>query len=502
MISFAQPASVGWLAVSLVVAVLMVAQSRRVNRLKKQWGDEVLVNKLARLSPRWRGLKSILKVFALVLWAVVLMGPHWGHRFEEVKRRGVDVIIAVDVSASMMAEDIKPSRLVQAKRLLGRLIDGLEGDRVGVVAFAGQAFLQCPLTLDREAARSILELVSPDLIPVPGTNIASALDVSLDAFVRTEQKHKALVLLTDGEDHSGKLSQAVERAAAQGTRIWALGLGNPEGEVVPLKGEDGTITGYKKDDKGNTVVSRLNEDSLRNAADKTGGRYFRATPGESELDSLLEEVRNLEKKDLSSAKANPRENHYQVFLLGVILLLILEQLLPEAPGPRATGVLLLLLLFPFAAHSEETPEAMYNRGVTFYRHKDFPASSQAFDQARNAWTGPQRARAAYNAGNAFVRQGQLDRAVDLYKETLRLTPQDEDARHNLEFVLRLRQAKPPKDKNKKEEDKKSSPQPTPGQLSREDAQRLLDALKDQEEKARRQAQARPDKPPPSVKEDW
>jgi Ca-activated chloride channel family protein len=215
-------------------------------------------------------------------------------------------MIAVDVSASMLAEDVRPNRLTQAKRELGLVIDGLEGDLVGVVAFAGTAFLQCPLTLDYGAARTLLDLIGPDLIPTPGTSLADAMDTALGAFPAGSKKHRALVLLTDGEDHSGKLRDAEKRAVEEGVRVFPIGFGSAQGEAIPLRDASGALVGYKKDSAGQTVMSKRDDSALRSLAEKTGGTYFPATQGEVEVQRLLEAIGGMEKRSLESpAKREP-----------------------------------------------------------------------------------------------------------------------------------------------------------------------------------------------------
>ncbi|MBI4397412.1 MAG: VWA domain-containing protein, partial [Elusimicrobia bacterium] len=298
---FSRPWSFLFLLAGPLLAALFISAFRSKARLLKTMGDPAVLKKLMDpLAPRRQKVKAVLLVLSAILFALALAGPRWGQRFQDLRRRGIDVVIAVDVSASMLAEDLPPNRLTQAKRELGLLINRLEGDRVGLVAFAGTAFLQCPLTLDYGAVRSLLELIDTDLIPTPGTNLAAAIHTACDAFRRNEKKHKALVLLTDGEDHSGRFEDALRRAAGEGVRVFAIGFGNPDGEVIPLRDAQGTVSAYRKDKTGQTVVSKLNETDLRSAAAKTGGLYFRASQGEIEVDRVAESLRQMEKKHLES----------------------------------------------------------------------------------------------------------------------------------------------------------------------------------------------------------
>jgi Ca-activated chloride channel family protein len=312
---------------------LYLAHFRWKDRLFRTLGDESILRRLTDpVTERHQRVKAAFALLASALLVAALAGPRWGRQFQEVHRRGSDVIVAVDVSLSMMAEDVKPNRLDRAKAELGLLIDELEGDRVGLVAFAGEAFLQCPLTLDYGAAKTLLDLIAPDLIPKPGTSLVAAIDTALGALPPARASgDAALVLLTDGEDHSGALPQALARAKAAGLRIFAVGIGTPQGEVIPLRDENGQITGYKKDKQGRTVASKLGEEDLRTLAAGTGGGYYRAVDGDISVDRIVADLRGLKKRELESRIYGRYEDRTVWPASLALVLLLLEFLWPERP---------------------------------------------------------------------------------------------------------------------------------------------------------------------------
>jgi Ca-activated chloride channel family protein len=229
----------------------------------------------------------------------------------------------------MLAEDIAPNRLEKAKHAVGTLIDRLEGDRIGLVAFAGVAFVQSPLTVDYGAATLFLSAMSTDLMPVQGTNLAEALRVSVEAFEAGEQQHKILIVITDGEDHEGEIDAAAESANEAGIRIYTVGVGSPDGVPIPEFDPSGRRAGYKRDENGEVVTTRLDETTLERLARETGGRYLRATPGENELDRLAEEIGEMAGREIEARQVTQYEEQYQIFLGFALVLLLAEVLVPE-----------------------------------------------------------------------------------------------------------------------------------------------------------------------------
>ncbi len=334
MLRFANPQALYLLLLVPALVVFYAAVFRWKRRAMERFGRIELVQILAASvsRPRQR-LKAALVVAAISLMILALARPQVGTRLEEVKREGLDIVVAVDVSRSMLAEDIKPNRLEKAKHELKNFIDHLEGDRIGIVAFAGSAFLQCPLTLDYGAARMFVDILSPDLIRDQGTAIAEAIRTSLKAFDQRERKHKVLILITDGEDHEGKPVEAAKEAAQQGVVIYTIGVGEPQGVPIPIFDEQGRRIGFKKirrpDGSEEIVLSKLDEVTLQKIALETGGKYFRATGGENELQRIFAAISGMEKKQLGSVRFTQFEDRYQILLALALVLLLVEMLIPE-----------------------------------------------------------------------------------------------------------------------------------------------------------------------------
>jgi len=273
-------------------------------------------------------------IAAVGLFSLALARPQFGTKMELVKRKGVDIFIAMDVSASMLAEDPKPNRLERAKMEVRDLIDRLEGDRVGLIAFAGTPFVQCPLTTDYGAAKMFLDLMGPDLIPQPGTAIGEAIRMATASFEQEERKHKVLVLVTDGEDHETQPVEAAKEAAAEGVVIYAIGIGSAGGAPVPEVDERGVVTGIKKDRNGNLVMSKLGADTLRKVALMTNGKYHQASAAGMELERIYEDISQMEKKELQARKFTQYEEQFQWLVLAGVLLMVWEWGMSERRKPR------------------------------------------------------------------------------------------------------------------------------------------------------------------------
>jgi len=279
--------------------------------------------------PRWI-LKALLLLLVVAFLALALARPQWGAKEEIIQRKGLDVVVAVDVSLSMFAEDIKPNRIARSKQEILRFAENLAGDRVALVAFAGDAFLQCPLTSDYSAFRIFLDVLDPSLIDAPGTDIARAIDAGAKAFPPENKGggDRVLVLLTDGEDHSGRALAAAKRAAAQGVRLYTVGIGSPSGVPIPVDDGRGNKA-YKRDGKGNLVTTRLDPELLREIARVGGGSFYHARPGHFELLDVLKEINALEKRELDSQRFSRFEDRYQIPLGIALFLLVLEMLISD-----------------------------------------------------------------------------------------------------------------------------------------------------------------------------
>ncbi len=276
--------------------------------------------------------KGALVSFAAIMITLATARFQCGTHLEAVKTEGIDIIIAVDVSYSMLAEDLKPNRLAHAVQEVRGLIDSLQGDRIGLVAFAGDAFVQCPLTVDYSAASLFLTAFNIGLIDQQGTAIGEAIRVATKAFDVEDDKHKALILLTDGEDHDTDPLGAAKEAAEQGVTIYPIGIGSAQGEPIPIYDQNGERTGFIKDEDGKVVLSRLGEATLREIVDITGGKYYRATPGGLELGQVLNDIRGMDKKELGGQLVTQYADRYQWPLLLGLALLLIEFIIPERPG--------------------------------------------------------------------------------------------------------------------------------------------------------------------------
>ena len=321
------------LAIPLLAVFLVVARRRRARALEA-FAEAGLLPRLAPdVAPRRRLLRDGLRLGALLATIVALAGPRWGFHWHEVRREGVDLVVALDTSKSMLAVDVKPNRLERAKLAVLDLLRLLKGDRVGLVAFAGTAFLQCPLTLDYDAFAQSLAAVDVGIIPRGGTAIGRAIDTAIAAFEGRQGKHAALILITDGENQEGDVEAAVARAAEHDVKIFTVGIGTVDGELIPVAPAQGQ-SGFLKDRDGMVVKSRLDEGVLRMIAEKTGGAYVRASGGALGLDGLFRDhIETMERRDLESAIERRFEDRFQVPLFLALLLLCAEALV----GDRAAS---------------------------------------------------------------------------------------------------------------------------------------------------------------------
>jgi Ca-activated chloride channel family protein len=493
---FAQPSFlfVGFFAVLALVALfghLAVARRRALVLL----GSSHLLSKLtASVSRVRRRIKEAMIVTGVGLVAVALARPQLGVRFEEAHRRGVDVLFAVDTSKSMLTPDVKPNRLERAKLAVRDLVQRFPDDRVGLVAFAGSAFLETPLTLDHAIFEQSLDGLDTSVIPLGGTDVASAIDVAENALAGDEHK-KVLVLLTDGEDLSGTALSAAEGAAKQGLVVYTVGVGTPRGELVPLASNG--QTSFVKDEEGHFVTSRLDESLLRQIATATGGSYRALGDNGQGLESLYnEELATLPRSDLASRSQRVPIERFQ-WPLGIGLLLLgFEPFLSErrkaraarawiaAPRPRrviaglagaSVAAIALCAFTPSAFASPQSAERAYrdgqfaksqadyagaarskpgdpkldfNLGAAAYRNGDLDAATKSFQSALRTDDLALQERGYYNLGDALYRDGERalkggkkdetigtwKKAVSGYEAALRLDSKDADAIYNRDFV--------------------------------------------------------------------
>ena len=306
---------------------------RRRGRLEALIGPALI----PRLTSELNRLKVVMRALLLMGFfaagILALARPQWGLRQETVQRQGVDVLAALDTSFSMNAEDVAPNRLEKAKSEIRGLIGRLKGDRIGLIAFAGTAVVQCPLTLDYGAAALFLDIADTGSIPEPGTSLAAAIQTATSAFITKETKYKVLCIITDGEDLEGQVQTAIDKAKQAGVIIYTIGVGSPEGRPIPIRDLKGDIMEYRKDPEGQVVVSRLDERALAQIAAETGGRYFRATTSEGEIDQIHDDLSHMEKKQLESRLYRNFEDQFQYPLALAILFLGAEAWLSERRRP-------------------------------------------------------------------------------------------------------------------------------------------------------------------------
>jgi len=317
-----------WLLPLVPVVALWMAftLARRRQALARFCGPQ-LAGRLARSAPmEILVVKASLLTVGVLFLIVALARPQWGTSLEPIARKGVDVLFGIDISESMLAEDAAPSRLGKARQETLRLLERLEGDRAGLLAWAGSAGILCPLTLDGNALRMFLDSVTPDMISYPGSSLAEALREGMEAFDKQERRYKVMVLFSDGEDtvDAEAAEAAAAQAAEQGIVIHTIGVGTPTGAPIPVRAADGTIGDYRKDVDGKVVTTRLDESLLSRIAEIAGGSYWPATPAEEELDRVAEAIAGMEQKEMNARLATQYEERFQIPLAAAALAFVVE----------------------------------------------------------------------------------------------------------------------------------------------------------------------------------
>ncbi len=478
-----------------------------------------------------RALRGLIYISAVALAALAAAGPQWGVELSPVTDLKGNIVIAVDTSLSMAARDIKPSRLENARLLLRAIAEDMPDYRIGVIAFAGDAYVQCPLTTDEDAVSYFASALTPGMLPAQGTDFSAAIDTALRMLSRYGGQ-KVMVLITDGEDHSTVLDTALKEANGQDLKIFTIGIGSPEGELIPMTDSAGNTLEYKKDSSGHTVVSRLGEAELMKIAGTTGAAYFRYSGPDSAASDIRKAVASL---DLEKSKGKGRsgyKNRYQWPLALALLLLLIELLvmekgfsfgsLPRPPWRKAAGPLLVLLLACVQARAADSAGALARKGNSAYDKKDW---SKAFEYyGRAAQKDPQDRRldlnagdafyrledyakaadlfnkaaaspkvapmAEYNRGNALFKSGDLNGAIGAYRAALALDPKDENARFNLQKALeQKKQQNSSKNKNEKKDQQKQDQKKQDQKKDQQDKQKQEQDQKKQEQE-KKKAEAR------------
>ena len=330
MFRFADPIYLYLLLLLPLLAILYVYSNYRRKRNIRKYGDpQLLAHLMPGVSIYRRHVKFWLTLFALGVMAFLLARPQFGSKLETVKRKGVEVVIALDISNSMLAQDVAPNRLEKAKALISRLVDEFENDKVGLIVFAGDAFTQLPITSDYVSAKMFLNSIDPSLISIQGTAIGKALDVAMRSFTPQEGVGRAIVVITDGENHEAGALEAAQEAAKKGIRVFMLGIGSPDGAPIPVEGSNN----YRKDKDGNVIVTRLNEQMCQEIAQAGNGMYIRVDNSNSAQRALNSEVNKMSKADVESKVYSEYNEQFQVVAWIALILLFGELLVMEGKNP-------------------------------------------------------------------------------------------------------------------------------------------------------------------------
>jgi Ca-activated chloride channel family protein len=493
----------------VLVIALMFARYERKRRWALATFAGELADRLAHAEPAFqRRERWALRIAALALLVVAAAGPRWGEEVVRVTTQGSDFVFVFDVSRSMDARDVPPSRLEEAKREALSLLDGMEGDRIGLVAFAGDAVALSPLTLDLSAVRLLIETMTTDVVSTPGSDVGRGLKQALRVQPEGDTGEQAIVLFTDGEDLEGGLTAAGAVVQQRGVKVFAVGVGTKGGETIPLTDAQGRQIGVKTDPQGQPVVSHLDAEALRELARRTHGRYFSADHPGGEIGALRAALGAVGRGTRQGRLGSRPVERFHWFAIIAWTFLVASWLLPERaagafvlPGMRkerkgngngsagaraaalaiATGA--LLLFAPSSARAEhplitgnrlyakgdfaaavrvyqaalkqhpDDPALLTNLGAALYRQKDYKGAEEAFARAR-AKDPRLEGLASYGKGDAQFRQERYREALDSFRDALEKRPGDADARHNYELTLRKLQGK-------ENPDQKPPPQPPP-----------------------------------------
>ena len=538
MFRFADPTYLYLLAVIPVLAIIRFLTYRNQKKRLRKFGDPKLLRSLMPDVSRFRpAVKFWILQGALALLVVMLARPQFGTKISNEQRTGIETIIAMDISNSMLAEDITPSRLDRSKMMVENLVDHFTNDKIGLLVFAGDAFVQLPITSDYVSAKMFLSSIDPSMMATQGTDIARAIDMATRSFTQEEGIGKAIIVITDGEDHEGGALESAKAAKDAGMRVYVLGVGSTQGAPIPIPG-----TGdYMKDNTGNTVMSALNEDMCRQVAQAGGGAYIHVENNSAAQDQLDNELSKLAKKETTSTVYSEFDEQFQAVAILALLLLILEICIFDRRNPllkrlslfgskkkAAATVALLLVAVTASAQTDrqyiregnkqfrvgqydkaevsyrkaveknpKNPQAAYNLGNALMAQKKDSSAVQQFEQATRIETNPLRKAAAYhNMGVICQTHKMYGEAIEAYKNALRLNPNDDETRYNLVLCKKQKQKQDQnqqqnqnnkddqkkdnqkkddqKDQNKDKKDDKQQQQQKP-QMSKDNAEQLLNA---------------------------
>jgi Ca-activated chloride channel family protein len=538
----------GLLLIPLLIALFIRSERRGLKRLQEFVSARLLPQLAGTVNRPRRMIRFALQLLGLALAIVSLAQPRWGYTFEDVKRKGLDLLIAVDTSRSMLSNDVQPNRLDRVKLAIQDLIGQLQGDRVGLIAFAGRAFLQAPLTIDYDAVVEALSDLDTKTIPEGGTNISSAITLATQSFGKSAMGNRALVVFTDGEELSGDAAKTAKEAADAGVRIFTVGVGTPQGSLIPVTADDGQ-TSFVKDSSGQVVKSKLDDKRLREIAQATGGFYLHLENGPRSMQEIQNEgLAKMQAAEMDVRLSRRPIERYEWPLGAALIALALSILILErkrakqrvfavmpardaahgvASGPAgATATVALLIMFfsssAFATapgldayrsgkfedaygqfqqtlktHPESRAEdkLQFDSGAAAYKLKDYSKAMESFSQALLSRDIGLQSKGHYNLGNTLYQRGETQKsddkklsdwtnALDHYEQTLKLNPQNKEAKENYEYVKK----KIEELKNKKQD--QPSPSPSPQQKNDQDKQDKQDKQnkQDQQQKEKDQQQ--------------
>lgn len=497
-------------------------------KTEKKIGDPSLVKELtAQYSPKKFSTKFILFVIAFALCAFAVAGLVTPDGTQKINRKGTDIMIALDVSKSMLANDIQPSRLERAKQVISKIIDNSPDDKIGLVVFAGRAYLQMPLTIDHEAAKMYLSAASPDDMPTQGTVISDALKMCYAAFNQKDKTFKSVLLISDGEDHDDNAIKITKELAKQGIMVNTIGIGSPEGAPImdPATGQ------YLKDNKGQTVITRLNEKELSDIAKSGNGIYQLYSNTDAVAANIKNQLANIGKEAaISDTSYSSFTQYFQYFLGAAFILLLIEFFFSEKKKLKIKSSVAILFFMGLSIssfsqnaksaiikgnkaykennydaaeteyrdalkNSDTNVTADYNLGNVFYKKDNTDEAVKSYDNAiANSNDNSLKQKAFYNKGVAYQKAKKLPECITAYKNSLILDPNDEDARQNLQRALKEQekqqqqnqkqnknqQKQQPKDQPKNDQKKNQEPQPMPSKISKQDAEEKLKSLLENE----------------------
>lgn len=505
MFRFAEPTYLYLLALIPLFAAVRFALLRRQRRKLRRFGDPALLRQLMPDVSRWRPhAKFWLLEVVSALFIAMLARPQMGTKISQEKRTGIETIIAMDISNSMYAKDVAPSRLERSKMMVENLVDNFTDDKIGLIVFAGDAFVQLPITSDYVSAKMFLSDINPSMIATQGTDLAGAINMAAHSFTQQQGIGKAIIVITDGEDHEGGAIDAAKEAKSKGMRVYVLGVGSPQGAPIPIPG-----TGdYMRDNAGNTVMSALNEKMCKDVAEAGGGAYIHVSNNSKAQEQLSNELDKLAKKETDSTVYSDYDEQFQAFGLIAFLLLIIETCLLDRRSPIFKNVTLfskrtkrgavafaLLLVSAATANAQtdrmyvqqgnklfrsgsyadaevayrkaleqnpQNPQALFNLGNAMLAQGKDSAAVEAYGSATRVETNPKRKAQAYHNIGVVCQQSQLYAdAIESYKEALRLNPSEENTRYNLElckWLLKKQQSQQQEQNQQQQQDKNDDQQ--------------------------------------------